>query len=104
MKQGIHCGYIDRRTWCRPGERIALPLKAGPYEAEIDGRRAPIDVCPGWLVTQPSVAQVEKAYWANEKGALALYFPRAPHALLEAVALLSKAMSVYEAERMKSAE
>lgn len=81
---------------------VRLPDKAGPYEVATPSGVVPIDLCPGALVRQPAVADVEKAYWALEKNALELYLPRPSRPLLEAVALLGQAMARYEADRLKT--
>lgn len=67
VRLAMHCGYLPRPEW-KPG-RSGLPpvLNGEPYTE---------DVCPGWLVRQPEIAEAGEAYEALEAGILQRLDPR----------------------------
>jgi hypothetical protein len=58
------------------------------------------NVCPGWAVRQPFVAEVCRAYKAFDKSALDALYPEISHSVAEGVQELSRAFDEFSRQRM----
>lgn len=65
-----------------------------------DERLISLRVCPYWLLSQPAVSQVFRAYNWMDKGQMALAFPNPCSPLIAAVDALTKGIDKGRAESM----
>ncbi len=94
-----HCGWMDREDWAPWPEEKAnrpIPPRWGSTEYELD-------VCPGYVVRLPLVAECAQAWRAYDKGQLEEYAPDAEHAVWEGVLVLANSIDAYSAAEMKKA-
>ena len=92
VRKSWHCGWMSRDAW-KPG-KADLPETIG-------GEDYDLDVCPGWVVRQPSIAETMQAYAAFDGGALEAFFPDAPNHLLEGVLRARQAFNKFDSDRLK---
>lgn len=91
MRRTWHCGYLDREEWL-PSE---LPKVIGDVTYDCD-------VCPGWLVRQPAIAEAAEAGSAYDKGQIGVVFPDAPNLLIEAAILASRSFASHQLYRIRT--
>lgn len=88
----MHCGFMPREKW-PPGEND-VPPSLGPFPYTLD-------VCPGWLVRQPEVAEGARAWRAREKNALPIFDPSGLNVIWEMTEIADLAFSAFETEKMR---
>lgn len=83
---------MDASEWTDPCE---LPKKIGSVSYELN-------ICPGWVVRQPTVVQCAQAYSAFDKGEMNTFFPNASNLLLEGVLVACQSFNAFHSERIKN--
>lgn len=92
MRAARHCGFMDRDAWT-PGKAELPPV--------LGGESYKLDVCPGWIVRQPSVVEAADAFDAYEHGEFSNFYPDTPNRLVEAVQAFARALKRHEAFMMR---
>jgi len=98
VRASWHCGWMDESEWTHPAQ---LPRTVGPVDYRAQGEA--IDICPGWLVQQPAVAEAGMAYDAAEAGVLDQVYPEASLALVDAVVEMRRGLERFKAEIQRRA-
>ncbi len=88
----MHCGYLPRKSW--PAGENDLPPSLGPFPYAAD-------VCPGWLVRQPEVAEGARAWQARESHALPVFDPLGLNVVWEMTEIAGQAFKAFEAEKLR---
>lgn len=92
VREAMWCGFLPREQWAPARQR--LPVLLGP-------ERYTADVCPGWLVRQPAVAEGVEAYDALEAGILERWDPRGLRVVTMAAMRARRSFKIWEAERQR---
>lgn len=103
-RERMHCGFIDASNWrepmiLQPHPNRILPTNRICKRSEFEGVEWTEDVCPGWAVRQPLIAEIAQAYQAYDKGELSTMFPDPSNVLTEGVLEMQNAVATYEQVR-----
>ncbi len=88
----MHCGWMEAEDW--PPGPAELPPSIGT-------RSYDLDICPGWVVRQPTVGEACEVFAALDAGALAVAYPDLTQEQWEAAMALRGAWESFKAESMK---
>ena len=92
-RRAWHCGEIQRDQWV--GNGFARP-SGWPGN---DG----VDVCPGYLIAKPQVAEAARAHLWWTKGNLTQRFPKPTELLMDAIELISSSAAAAEGYSIEQA-
>lgn len=91
VRLAMHCGFLPRAEWKKGRSGLPPIMNGEPYTE---------DVCPGYLVRQPELADACEAFDALESGILDRLDPRGSRVVTLAALAVKRSFSRWQAAQV----